>query len=201
MFGLALLQGSGVRLEGERVILRAPRFSDHREWVELRRSSRRFLEPWEPSWRSDEFSRRAWRDRLRHCHAEHRRGTGLYFFLIERQTSRLVGGLSVMNIRRGIFESAQIGYWMGESHAGRGLMGEALQLVLAHCFDTIGLQRIEAACIPDNARSIRVLEKAGFLREGLMRSYLRINGVRRDHLLYAVIADQYRNSTKSGHRV
>ena len=68
-------------------------------------------------------------------------------------------------------------------------MTEAVKLVSHFAFDTLRLHRIEAACIPDNARSIRVLEKAGFRREGLLRSYLRINGIWQDHYLYARIAD------------
>lgn len=68
-------------------------------------------------------------------------------------------------------------------------MLEALGLVSRFAFDTLRLHRIEAACIPDNKRSIRVLEKAGFQREGLLRSYLRINGIWQDHYLYALIAD------------
>jgi ribosomal-protein-alanine N-acetyltransferase len=79
---------------------------------------------------------------------------------------------------------------MGERFAGRGLMVEALGLVIDHCFDTLRLHRLEAACIPSNNRSVRVLEKAGFRREGLLHSYLKINGVWQDHYLYALIADQ-----------
>src|SRR5690606_27764110 len=139
MFTLPLLDVAGVRLEGERILLRPPHPSDHGEWAELRRGSRAFLEPWEPRWRSDEFSREAWRDRMRFCRREHRNGTGLYFFLAARASGRIIGGLSVMDIRHGISESAQIGYWMGERHAGQGFMGEALRLVLAHCFETMGL--------------------------------------------------------------
>ena len=73
-------------------------------------------------------------------------------------------------------------------------MAEALDLLAGYAFDTLRLHRIEAACIPDNARSIRVLEKAGFQREGLLRSYLRINGVWQDHYLYALIADDRRGA-------
>jgi ribosomal-protein-alanine N-acetyltransferase len=78
---------------------------------------------------------------------------------------------------------------MGERYAGRGLMTDAVKAVTRFSFDTLKLHRIEAACIPDNARSIRVLEKAGFQREGLLRSYLRINGAWQDHYLYARISD------------
>ena len=66
-------------------------------------------------------------------------------------------------------------------------MLEALRLVIPYAFETLRLHRIEAACIPDNARSVRVLEKAGFQREGLLRSYLRINGSWQDHYLYALV--------------
>jgi len=68
-------------------------------------------------------------------------------------------------------------------------MLEAVGLVCDFAFDTLRLHRIEAACIPDNVRSVRVLEKAGFQREGLLRAYLRINGSWQNHYLYALIAD------------
>ena len=68
---------------------------------------------------------------------------------------------------------------------------EAIRLLVPYAFDTLRLHRIEAACIPDNARSMRVLEKAGFKREGLLRSYLRINGSWQDHYLYALIANDH----------
>ena len=73
-------------------------------------------------------------------------------------------------------------------------MVEALDLLARHAFDTMRLHRIEAACIPGNTRSIRVLEKAGFTREGLLRSYLKINGGWQDHYLYALIADDRRDA-------
>ena len=84
------------------------------------------------------------------------------------------------------------GYWIGERYAGKGLMLEGLQLLVGHAFQTLRLHRVEAACIPDNRRSIRVLEKAGFQREGLLRSYLRINGVWQDHLLFGLLHEDFR---------
>ena len=92
------------------------------------------------------------------------------------------------NIRHGVAQSGHIGYWMGARFAGQGYMVEAARLVVDYAFTAQRLHRIEAACIPGNERSIRVLEKAGFKREGLLRSYLRINGVWQDHHLYALIA-------------
>ena len=87
---------------------------------------------------------------------------------------------------------------MGEQYAGKGLMGDALRALLPHVFDTMQLHRIEAACIPDNARSKRLLEKAGFRHEGYLNGYLKINGAWRDHLLYALIAEDWRSMRAKG---
>ncbi|MEZ5810757.1 MAG: GNAT family protein [Rhizobiaceae bacterium] len=197
LFGELFASGNA-ELKGERVTLRHPRKSDYRAWAELRRNSRDFLEPWEPRWAPDELARRAWRERLRQYVQDRRRGHGHTFFVLERQTGALAGGISIGNVRRGVAQSGQIGYWMGEKFAGHGLMGEALSLVVEYGFRGLGLHRIEAACIPDNKRSIRVLEKAGFSREGLLRSYLRINGAWRDHLLFALIDEDFQDKKDRG---
>jgi ribosomal-protein-alanine N-acetyltransferase len=176
------------QLEGNRVFLRPPALADHREWAALRGASRGFLEPWEPLWAPDELEYGAWRERMRRYREDYARGSGYSFLIFDRESGRMAGGISIVNIRRGVAQSGQIGYWMGQEFAGRGLMSEALGLLVDHAFDRLRLHRIEAACIPDNQRSIRVLEKAGFRREGLLRSYLKINGLWQDHYLYALIA-------------
>ena len=195
---LDLFRASGLELRSEGVLLRFPRGSDYKAWAALRRQSRKFLEPWEPLWTADELERTAWRERLRQYGQDRRRGTGQTFFIFERQGNRLAGGITIGNIRRGVAQSAHIGYWMGEKFAGRGLMSEAVRLLVDHGFGTLGLHRIEAACIPQNKRSIRVLEKAGFSSEGLLRSYLRINGVWQDHMLFSLIEDDYEDMRNRG---
>ncbi len=176
-------------LEGERVRLRLPASRDYREWSQLRGESRAFLERWEPRWMPDELERSAWRLRLSRFREDYAQGTAIAFFLFERQSGRLAGGITLGNIRHGVSQSGHIGYWIGERYGGRGLMTDAVKVLARFSFETLRLHRIEAACIPDNARSIRVLEKAGFRREGLLRSYLKINGLWQDHYLYARIAD------------
>lgn len=188
---LSLFGGRGPELSGAAVMLREPRPGDFPEWAALRQASRDFLEPWEPEWPFDEFTRSNFRSRVARIRSQRRDRTGLGFLIFERGTGRLAGGISIGNIRHGAAETGQIGYWMGEPFSGRGLMTEAVRLVTAHAFDTMRLHRLEAACIPGNRRSERVLEKAGFQREGLMRSYLRINGVWQDHTLYAIIAGDH----------
>ncbi|WP_428674636.1 GNAT family N-acetyltransferase, partial [Roseibium sp.] len=90
-------------------------------------------------------------------------------------------------------QAVTLGYWMGEPFAGNGYMTEAVAVAVRYAFDELRLHRVEAACIPDNTRSIRLLEKAGFEREGLMRSYLKIDGRWCDHFLYARFADDVKD--------
>lgn len=188
MFVFPFFRRETPALKGKRISLRLPEVSDYQEWAALRGASRAFLEPWEPRWALNELERSAWRRRLNRYRADFANGNAMAFFIFENASGKLVGGITLGNIRYGVAQNAQIGYWIGEDYAGRGLMFEALLLVCDHAFDTLRLHRIEAACIPDNSRSIRVLEKAGFRREGLLRSYLRINGDWHDHYLYALIA-------------
>jgi len=198
MFQLPFFRRDLPALEGQRVRLRLPVWQDYAEWAALREESRAFLEPWEPQWAPDELTQSAFRHRLRRSHYEYDQGTGISFFVFETEDGRLAGGISLSNIRHGVAQSASIGYWMGERYAGQGLMHEALRLVIPFAFDRLRLHRLEAACIPGNTRSMRLLEKAGFQREGLLRSYLRINGVWQDHHLYALIAGEHQSPPRRG---
>lgn len=191
MFPLPFFRRELPALKGSRINLRLPEPNDHREWASLRQTSRAFLEPWEPRWSPDELERSAWRQRIRRYREDFEQGLAVAFFIFENRSGRLIGGITIGNIRHGVSQSGQIGYWIGERYAGQGFMLEAVRLVIHFAFETLRLHRIEAACIPDNARSVRVLEKAGFQREGLLRSYLRINGSWQDHHLYALICDDW----------
>ena len=101
----------------------------------------------------------------------------------------LVGGLTLANIRRGVAQAGSLGYWMGAPYARQGYMTAAVRALIPFAFGTLRLHRLEAACIPTNAASIRLLEKTGFVREGYAREYLCINGIWQDHLLYARLKD------------
>ncbi|MBE7183567.1 MAG: GNAT family N-acetyltransferase [Methylobacterium mesophilicum] len=200
MWGLPFFRGPEPELVGERVVLRPPRSGDYRQWATLRRESRAFLEPWEPRWAPDELDRASWRHRLRRYRQDQADGTALAFLIFDRKAKHLIGGITLGNIRHGVSQSAHIGYWVGERFAGQGFMVDAVRLVAQYSFDRLRLHRLEAACIPSNNRSARVLEKAGFQREGLLRSFLRINGAWHDHILFSLIAGDSPSdaSTKKG---
>jgi len=177
----------GPVIESERVMLRTPQMSDYLAWAELRASSREFLMPWEPLWATDELSRASFRRRVRHYLRDLREDVGYALFVYAAATGELVGGLTLCNVRRGVTQSCTLGYWIGLQHAQRGYMTAAVRAVMPFVFDTLELHRLEAACLPTNLASIKLLEKTGFQREGLARRYLRINGVWQDHLLYALL--------------
>ena len=179
----------GRLIEGERVYLRPPRYGDWRAWAALREQSRGFLTPWEPTWPSDALSRASFRRRQRHVILEWHEDTGYSFLIFRREDDRLLGGVTLSNLRRGIAQAASLGYWTGAPHARQGYMGAALQALLPFAFERLGLHRIEAACLPHSAASRRLLERTGFSEEGLARHYLRINGTWQDHVLYAVLRD------------
>jgi len=172
-------------VEGDGVYLRAPQMSDYSEWTTLREATRAFLTPWEPTWPSDDLSRSAFRRRLRRYTEDQRADTSYAFFLFRKSDDALVGGLTLANIRRGVAQAGSLGYWVGEPFARRGLMTGALHGLVPFAFGSLRLHRLEAACIPSNGASIRLLEKTGFAREGYAREYLCINGLWQDHLLFA----------------
>jgi [ribosomal protein S5]-alanine N-acetyltransferase len=176
-------------ITGGGVLLRTPVSSDYAEWAAVREKSRDFLRPWEPTWPADDLTRSAFRRRLKR-YAEDQRGDLAYAFLIFRSDDgALVGGLTLANIRRGVAQAGSIGYWVGQPFARKGYMTAAVRALIPFGFGTLRLHRLEAACIPDNAASIGLLEKTGFKREGYARGYLCINGIWQDHLLYARLKD------------
>jgi ribosomal-protein-alanine N-acetyltransferase len=176
-------------IAGAGITLRVPQSGDYAEWAALRERSRAFLVPWEPTWPDDDLTRGAFRRRLKR-YAEDLRNDLAYAFLIFRNDDNaLVGGLTLANIRRGVAQAGSIGYWTGAPYARKGYMTAAMHALVPFCFTTLRLHRLEAACIPDNTASVRLLEKTGFQREGYARSYLCINGVWQDHLLYARLKD------------
>ena len=186
--------GRGPRLETARLYLRRPRLMDWRAWAAVRGASRDFLVPWEPSWPEDALTIAAYRRRLRQISFEWRSDQGYGLFLFSKAGDELVGGVNLSNVRRGVAQTASLGYWMGGAFANRGMMGEALRALLPYAFERLNLHRIEAACLPHNKASRALLAKIGFREEGYAAKYLKINGVWQDHVLHALLAEEYRGA-------
>ncbi len=192
MRGLTFPGGQQPVINGGGIYLRYPRLADYAGWASVRGESREFLAPWEPAWASDELSKGAFRRRIKRYQKETRLDSAYAFFVFRKDDDRLMGGCTLSNVRRGVTQCCALGYWIGERFARQGYMFDAVRALVPFIFTTLGLHRIEAACLPSNEASKSLLVKAGFRHEGLARGYLQINGEWRDHVLFALLADDPR---------
>lgn len=173
------------RARGGGIILRHPRWAEFDDWVNLRRDNRAYLSPWEPQWTPEHLTRPAYKARLARFKKLVANETGYPFHIFRARDDKIVGACNIVEIRRHVAQSAQIGYWLGEEYSGNGFARAAVRAAMKFCFQDLGLHRVEAAVQPDNARSVRLLEATGFQKEGTARGYLKINGTWQDHDLYA----------------
>ena len=178
---------SEVVIETERLLLRPPQLRDFEGWARLRRESRVFLAPWEPEWARDHLSPRAFRTRVLWAERSIRQGEAWPLLLFRRKDGQIVGGLTLSNVRRYPADAGSLGYWVGAPYARQGYMTEALTALRDYAFWTLEITRLEAACLPENVASRRLLERCGFHYEGEAQAYLKIAGRWRDHVLYAAL--------------
>ena len=193
-----LLSKRKLRIETERMTLRTPTHSDFRTWAALRASSIEHLTPWEPSWSNDHLTRKAFINRVYWAQKSVTNGTALPLFMFQRSDDFLLGAITLDNVRRGPAQAGTLGYWIGQSHARQGYMKEAIKAVVHYAFTREDLSRIEAACLPENNASRKLLESCGFKYEGVAQSYLQIDGRWRTHVLYAALRMDRRGKTDVG---
>ncbi len=139
----------------------------------MRGESRAFLSPWEPIWASDELTKGAFRRRIKRYQKEARLDSAYAFFVFRSEDDALMGAARCPMCGGGVTQTCSLGYWIGERFARQGYMHEAVSALVPFIFKTLGLHRIEAACLPSNEASKSLLSKAGFQQEGLARRYLR----------------------------
>ena len=189
------------QLIGPRLILRAPRPSDVAELHALARENAEHLRPWNPSAtdaqatptlteisRSVARYRREWKD-----------GTAYVFVVtLREQGSPIVGRIALTSVVRGPFQNAHLGYWTAAEHQGRGIATEAATLVVDFAFGVLGLHRLEAAVMPNNLASRRILAKVAFREEGLARRYLSIAGRWEDHILFGLTREEWEEQKTQG---
>ena len=186
-----MARGWPVSLQDGRVGLRPLRMRDATAWSEIRIRNERWLSPWEG--RPESQPPTSWAERhspvvftamLRTVRREARAGRSLP--LAVTYDGVLAGQVTASNVVRGAFDSVAVGYWVDGALAGRGILPTALAMVVDHCFDTVGLHRVEANIRPENTASRRVVEKLRFREEALHLRYLFIDGAWRDHVSFAV---------------
>ena len=180
------------KLTGQRVFLRPPKRRDALKWQKLRMSSKSFLVPWEPSWNASSCTRRAYLRYFKNSNYLANMDRAYSFLIFKSDDKTLLGGINVGNVRRGVAQSASLGYWIGARYARNGYMKEALKLLIPSLFIDLRLNRIEAATLEENVASRNLLKKIGFKKEGVLRKYLKINGTWRDHVLYGLLENDFR---------
>ncbi len=180
------------KLTGQRVFLRPPKRRDALKWQRLRMSSKSFLVPWEPSWDASSCTKRAYLRYFKNSNYLANMDRAYSFLIFKSDDKSLLGGINVGNVRRGVAQSASLGYWIGGKYARNGYMKESLKLLIPSLFVDLRLNRIEAATLEDNIASRNLLKKIGFKKEGVLRKYLKINGIWRDHVLYGLLENDFR---------
>ena len=152
-------------------------------------ANRAHLAPWEPTRSEDFFTSEQQERHVAVCVEDAATGRGIRF-VIESADGEIRGRVNLNNIVRGSFWSADLGYWIDASLAGRGLMSRAVAVVIDHARVELGLHRLQSATLLHNAASQRVLLRNGFAQFGLAPKYLRIAGEWQDHLLFQrILAD------------
>ena len=177
-----------VRLRHGAVTLRPIAMSDRNAWEEVRARNASWLVRWEATRPPCSPARPVtFRGMVRDLRRQAREGRGLPFALVV--DGAFAGQVTVNNIVAGSAMFASIGYWIDQRHAGRGHVPVAVALATDHCFSRLGLHRIEVAIRPENAASLRVVEKLGFPEIGYAPRFLHIDGDWRDHRLFALTAE------------
>ena len=170
------------------VVLRPLRRRDRTAWREARERNRRWLRRWDATSPEGTHPPRTFGSMVRHSQRQAAAGLSMPFVI--EVGGRLVGQVTVNNVVRGSAQFASVGYWIDEAYAGRGITTRAVAMVIDHCLFIARLHRVEVAIRPENAASLRVVEKLGIKEYGYAPRYLHIDGDWRDHRLFAVTVEE-----------
>jgi ribosomal-protein-alanine N-acetyltransferase len=176
-------------LTGNRIFLRFFEDTDAEALLDLRVRNRAFFQQYSPTFSDDEFTLDAMRKYISDSVKQREEGKAYSFGIFEKESGTLVGSVSLFHVLRGPLEKCMIGYSLDQQCNGRGHTTEAVKLAVEYAFRELKLHRVEAGVNPANIGSMRVLEKAGFQREGIERKGVKINGRWEDHQIFAILAD------------
>jgi ribosomal-protein-alanine N-acetyltransferase len=174
-------------LTTERVILRVVNEGDANALLSYYAANRTHLQPWEPARPESFHDLDAITERLRAMAHQTAAGNAFHLVLLERESGQLIGDCNFTNVVRGPFQACHLGFSIAKAVEGQGLMREALTMATSYVFGTMGLHRIMANYRPENTRSGLLLARLGFEKEGVARSYLKINGAWADHVLTSLL--------------
>ncbi len=182
------------QLTTERLVLRAARPGDVPALRYAARQNIEHLRPWSarPPPGEDLSSLTAVSNDVLRTRKAWKRGEGHTFWMFDAETDeRVLGRVQLSSVVRGAFHNAYLGYWCDCHHLGRGLVTEAVRAVIGCAFELLDLHRVQAAIMPGNTPSLRVIEKLRFRREGRAERYLQIAGAWEDHEIFALTREEW----------
>ncbi|WP_307893569.1 GNAT family N-acetyltransferase [Bacillus swezeyi] len=173
--------------KGKNVYIRPLTAEDAEACLKLQTDNRSFFEQFSMERNDDFYTIEGQKKRLQRFYENMQNDEDYYLGIFHQADDALIGTINLFQILRGSLQSAFIGYFLDEKHNGKGYTTEAAKLIVEYAFEDLKLHRVEAGVMPHNLASIRVLEKAGFHKEGIARKNVKINGKWEDHQLLAVI--------------
>lgn len=177
-------------LTGGKIFIRFFEDSDAEALLDLHLENSEFFQGRSPTFAEDFYTLDSKRKYISSAAEQREKDGGYLFGIYLKDDGQLIGDINLAHIFRGPLQSCLIGYSLGKRHNGRGYATEAVSLAVEFAFNELKLHRIEAGVMPDNIGSMRVLEKAGFHREGIQQKGVKINGCWEDHQIFAIISDK-----------
>ena len=174
-------------LHHDRCYLRPIQISDYPQWQTVRARNEARLRPLEPKWAQDCLSRGFFERRIKRQIRDWHSDRAYCFVLFRNDRDTLIGGMNINHVQRGAAHFASLGYWIDEQQQGQGYMQEAGEMITEYAFAVLKLNRLNAACLPENDRSKNLLLRLGFAEEGFAKNYLEINGQFQDHILFGLV--------------
>ena len=174
-------------IESSRIIIRHPKRRDWRAWVNLRQESHNFLQKWEPYWDIKQCNKSGYMRQLKTQRTKAAYDQAYSFLCFKKDSKVLLGGINISNIQRGVVQTCNIGYWLGEKNIGNGYMEESIKAIIPYIYEQLKIHRIQAFTLENNIASRKLIEKVNFKKEGVLREAMKINNEWRDHVIYSLL--------------
>lgn len=179
-------------IETKRCILRLPELTEAEMMCKFAVQNKQHLSLVEPLQPDNYYTEKYWKEKIEHIQQDFLADASCCLNLYSKEEKQLIGIINFNNIIRGCFHSCFLGFKLSETMQGKGIMKECLQPAITYVFEELNLHRISANYMPHNKASAKVLEKCGFVQEGIAEDYLYINGKWEKHVLTSLVNKKWK---------
>lgn len=176
---------------GNKIYIRFFQEQDAQSLLDLHLKNRDFFQKYSPIFQEESYTLEGTRNFISDTFTQIKEDKNYAFGIFSKESNALIGEISLSRVVRGPLQRCMIGYSLASQYNGRGYTTEAVSLAVEFAFNELKLHRVEAGVMPSNGGSMRVLEKAGFHKEGLEQKGVRINGTWEDHYIFAILSENY----------